>query len=422
MNLLAVIAVAVLAYALVSKRLGGTVVTAALFFAAVGLVCGPVLGLIHVETEREALVALLEAALVMVLFADASSLNIATWTREVGLSGRLLAFGLPLTMVLGTLVALLLFPSLAPWQAGLIGVILAPTDAALGQAVVATPRVPAVIRNALNVESGLNDGLALPFVTILIAVGEVASGVDTDLAALETLALALVGSSAIGLVIGVAGGWAIRRSAELGLGLARWRGIALAALALAAFVLADEAGASGFISVWVAALAAGTMLRGRGVDEAFHLSEELADVLGAIGFLLLGAMLLVPVVQAATPATYAYAVLSLTLARMAPVALVMLRNGFAPASALYVGWFGPRGLASIVFAGVVVEAAVPGTETITEVVLVTVAMSAILHGATAAWGARRYAAWFESAAARRPEMPEATTPAAPIDHRRSRPA
>jgi NhaP-type Na+/H+ or K+/H+ antiporter len=324
-------------------------------------------------------------------------------------------------MVLGAALALVLFPGIEPWQAGLIGVILAPTDAALGQAVVANPRVPVVIRNALNIESGLNDGLALPFVTILIAVGEVASGIDTELSALETLALALVGSTVIGAAVGLFGGWAVRRSAERSLGQVRWRGIALVALALTAFLVADAVEASGFIAVWVAALAAGFTLRGRGMDESFHLVEEAADVLGAVGFLLLGAALLVPVLQAATPATLIYAVLSLTLVRMLPVAAAMLRSGFSPASVLYVGWFGPRGLASIVFAGVVVEAAVPAAGSVTEVVLTTVALSVILHGVTAAWGARRYAAWYEGAAARDPGIAEAAEREA-VDHRRSRPA
>ena len=135
------------------------------------------------------------------------------------------------------------------------------------------------------------------------------------------------------------------------------------------------------------------------MDEAFELSEELADVLGAVGFLLLGAGLIVPVIQRATPEMFIYAILSLTVVRMAPVALVMLRTGFAPASMLYVGWFGPRGLASIVFATVVVEEAVPGASALTDVVLLTVAISMVVHGVTAAWGAGRYASWFEAAAA-----------------------
>ena len=231
---------------------------------------------------------LLEAALVMVLFADASSLDVRRWTREAGLAGRLLGLGLPLTMLAGAVVALLLVPGLELWQAALVGVILAPTDAALGQAVVSNLRVPAVIRNALNVESGLNDGLALPFVTIFITIGLVANGTDTELNAVQTLALALVGSTVIGAATGIGGGWLLRRAAELGLGRLRWQPIALVALAVATYLAADEIGASGFLAVWVAGLAAGTVLRRGGMEEAFELSEELADVLGAVGFLLLG--------------------------------------------------------------------------------------------------------------------------------------
>jgi NhaP-type Na+/H+ or K+/H+ antiporter len=323
-------------------------------------------------------------------------------------------------MVAGTVLALIVFAGIAPWQAALIGVILAPTDAALGQAVVANPRVPAVIRNALNVESGLNDGLALPFVTILIAVGLVASGQETELKGAEILALALVGSTAVGLVAGLGGGWLIRRAAETGLGEGRWRPAALVALAGATYLVADGFEASGFLAVWVAGLCAGAMLRGRGLDDAFELSEQAADVLAAAGFLLLGAALLAPVLERATPTLLVYVVLSLTVARMVPVVLVMLRTGFSPATMAYVGWFGPRGLASIVFAGVVVEAAVPDARVITDVVLLTVAISMVAHGVTAAWGARRYAAWFEAAAARDPGIAEAAEPAHQVGSRRTR--
>ena len=229
-----------------------------------------------------------------------------------------------------------------------------------------------------------------------------------------------LGSTVIGVATGVAGGWLLRRSAELGLGRRRWQPVALVALAVATYLAADEIGASGFLAVWVAGLAAGTVLRRDGMDEAFELSEELADVLGAVGFLLLGAGLIVPVIQRAAPEMFIYAILSLTVVRMAPVALVMLRTGFAPASMLYVGWFGPRGLASIVFATVVVEEAVPGASALTDVVLLTVAISMVVHGVTAAWGAGRYASWFEAAAARNPGIPEAAEPADAIGHRRSR--
>jgi NhaP-type Na+/H+ or K+/H+ antiporter len=400
-------AVAAVAYALVSRRLASTFVTAPIFFAAVGFLAGPVLGIVDLEPEDTFLVLLLEAALVMVLFADASSLDIRRWTREPHLSGRLLGIGLPLTMIAGALLAYLLIPGLEVWQAALVGAILAPTDAALGQAVVANPRVPAVVRNALNVESGLNDGLVLPFVTIFITVGLVAGGMESELQAAQVLFLALVGSTAIGLLVGIGGGRLIRLATARGLIDVHWLPIALVALAIAAFSIADEAGASGFLAVWVAGLATGAVVRDHVDEAAFHLPEQLADVLAAIGFLLLGTALIGPIIERATPLTVVYALASLTVVRMIPVSLAMLRSGFAPASVAYIGWFGPRGLASIVFAGAVVEAAVPGATAITDVILLTVVLSLILHGVTAAAGARRYAAWFEAAAAADPGIAEA---------------
>lgn len=415
---LTLIALVVLAYALLSRRLASTIVTAPIFFAAIGVIVGPVLGIVSLGTRDGLLVGLLEAALVMVLFADSSGLDVRRWTREASVSGRLLGIGLPLTMLLGAVVAYLLFPGIAPWQAALVGAILAPTDAALGQAVVANPRVPAVVRNALNVESGLNDGLALPFVTIFLAIGQVASGMEGELKAGETLVLALAGSTAVGLVLGAGGGWLIRTAVGRGLGEGRWIPIALVALAAATFSIADEIEASGFLAVWVAGLAAGTMVRGHVADVAFHLPEQTADALAAVGFLLLGAGLLAPVLSRATPVTVLYAVLSLTIIRILPVAISMLRTGFAPASLLYIGWFGPRGLASIVFAGLIVEAAVPGANLMTDAILLTVAISLVAHGVTAAWGARRYATWFEQERATEPGLPEAeeVVPSMPRRH------
>jgi NhaP-type Na+/H+ or K+/H+ antiporter len=401
------IAIVVLAYALLSKRLASTIITAPIFFAGVGLVAGAVLGIVELATDAELLILLLEAALVMVLFADSSSLDIRRWTTEPSLSGRLLGIGLPLTMLAGTVAAVVVFGGLELWQAALIGVILAPTDAALGQAVVANPRVPGVVRNALNVESGLNDGLALPFVTILITVGLVASGAETEQTAMEVLVLALAGSTVIGLVTGLGGGWLLRVAAERGYAAEGWQSIALFVLAVGTFVAADQVEASGFLAVWVAGLAAGTVVRGHVARDAFHLSEQTANALAAVGFLLLGAGLLVPVLTRATPETVLYAAVSLTFVRIVPVAVAMLRTGFAVPTLVYVGWFGPRGLASIVFAGVVVEEAVPNAIVITDVVLLTVALSLVVHGVTAAWGARRYAAWFERAAAANPAIPEA---------------
>jgi NhaP-type Na+/H+ or K+/H+ antiporter len=401
------IALAGLAYALVSARLATSVISTPLFFVGLGLLAGPALDLVALRPDSELLVRFLEAALGMMLFVDASSLDLRNVSLKAALAGRLLGIGLPLTVIAGALVAVLLWPGIELWQAALVGAMLAPTDALLAHAAVADPRVPAIVRNALNVEGGLNDGLALPLVTILIAIGLAAIGVDTQVRAVQTLVVVVAGSTILGLVVALAGGGLLRAATRRGLVAPSWWSIGPAAIAVAAFVAADRLGASGFLAVWMAGLAMGMLFRRADEAKAFGLSVALADGLVAIAFLLMGTALLGPVLARITSQTVIYAVLSLTVVRMLPVAIATLRSGFAPETVLYVGWFGPRGLVSVVFADVVVGQAVPAAQGITDVVLTTVALSIVVHGITAAWGARRYAAWFELASRVRPGMPEA---------------
>jgi sodium/hydrogen antiporter len=401
------LALAGLAYALISARLATSVISTPLFFVGLGLLAGPALGLVGLRPDSELLVRFMQAALGMMLFVDASSLDLRSLPLKAVLAGRLLGIGLPLTVLAGALVAAFLWPGIALWQAALVGAMLAPTDALLAHAAVTDPRVPAVVRNALNVEGGLNDGLALPFVTIFIAIGLAASGVDTQVRALQTLALVIAGSTLLGLVVGLAGGGLLRAASRRSLVAPAWWSIGPAAIAVAAFVVADQLGASGFLAVWIAGLVMGMLFQRAGEARAFGLSVALADGLVAIAFLLLGTALLGPVLARITPQTVIYGVLSLTAIRMLPVAVATLRSGFDAATILYIGWFGPRGLVSVVFADVVIARAVPGAQGITDVVLATVALSIVVHGITAAWGARRYAAWFERASQVRPRMPEA---------------
>jgi NhaP-type Na+/H+ or K+/H+ antiporter len=401
------LALAGLGYALVSARLATTVITAPIFFAGLGLLAGPALGLVDLEPDDELLIRFLEAALGMVLFADACLLDPRRLRRGSLLAARLLAIGMPLVIVGGALVAILIWPAVALWQAALLATMLAPTDAALGQAVVGNPRVPGVVRNALNVESGANDGLALPLIAIFIALGLVASGLETEVRAAQTIVIGLAGSVAVGLGGGIAGGWLLRAAVRRGLVTPAWQSIALVTIAVATFVIADRLEASGFLAVWIAGIAAGMLVRPVVALEIFELPEGLANGLVAVAFMLLGAALLGPALARISPQALLYGVLSLTVVRMVPVAIAMARSGFAPATVLYVGWFGPRGLATVVFAGVIVARAVPAAQEISDVALVTVALSIVAHGATAAWGARHYAAWFDGASAGRPGMAEA---------------
>ena len=323
------LALAGLAYALVSARLATSVISTPLFFVGLGLLAGPVLGLVGLRPDSELLVRFLQAALGMMLFVDASSLDLRNGSLKAALAGRLLGIGLPLTVLAGALVAISLWPGIELWQAALVGAMLAPTDALLAHAAVADHRVPAVVRNALNVEGGLNDGLALPLVTIFIAIGLAASGVDTQVRAAQTLVVVIAGSTILGLVVGSAGGGLLRTAARRSLVAPAWWSIGPVAIAVAAFVAADQLGASGFLAVWIAGLAMGRLFRRADEAKAFGLSVSLADGLVAIAFLLLGTALLGPVLARITPQTVIYAVLSLTVVRMLPVAIATLRSGFA---------------------------------------------------------------------------------------------
>src|SRR5687768_13646140 len=191
------------AVALVSRRLTSTAVSGPMLLVAAGVACGPLgLDLLDISHDAEAVKLLLEVSLVAVLFTDAAGVRWSVLRRDDALPLRLLGLGLPLTMVFGAVGAWLLLPGLTVWELALVAVILAPTDAALGQPAIADPRVPSVVRQSLNVESGLNDGLALPFFVVLLAA---ATG-DTDGAgAGEVFARALGLSTAVGLAAGMLG-------------------------------------------------------------------------------------------------------------------------------------------------------------------------------------------------------------------------
>ncbi len=401
-----VVACSLLVYALVVRRLRTTPFTGPILFAVVGFVVGSE-GFRIVRPVREGGVAevLLEVTLVLVLFSDAMAISRSPWVRERSLPLRLLGIGLPLTILTGWGLALLVFPRLELWEAALLGTILAPTDAALGQAVVSDRRVPRLIRHGLGIESGLNDGLALPFLTIFLTLSLDALGPGNVRPVMELLR-AIVASSAIGF--GVA--WVVARlllwSSGRGWSEHHWRAIALLAVAGLAYVLADEAGGSGFIAAWVSGVTTGALLRDR-LSEARRLPEELADVGTTLSFLVFGAIFLGPALRHVSWTDVVYALLSLTVIRMLPVALSVAGLGLARRSVLYVGWFGPRGLASLIFAGVIVESGLPGSGPIVDTVMLTVGLSVLLHGVTAWWGAERYANWYEAAVSTRPEIREA---------------
>ena len=388
------VAACVLLFAVVQRRLATTPVTGPMIFVALGVLAGASgLGLIPAGSVESTLVVdtVFQATLVLLLFTDAAALNVSSWRRESSLPGRLLGIGLPLTILLGTIVAAVVFPELDWWEAAIIAAVLSPTDAALGQAVISNTRVPTRIRHALDVESGLNDGISLPFVLVFIGFAEEEARTGVVSTFLIQIGVALAVGIAVGLAAGVLLAWA-RAVGYMG---EAWSSIAVVAVAAVAFTAAALLGGSGFIATFVAGFSYGSATRGS-LSRSEEFASDLGDALVPVSFLLFGALILEPALEHVTWPVVLMAILSLTIVRMAPVALSLVGSGSRWPTVLYIGWFGPRGLATIVFTAlVVVESDLPGEGTITLVASTTVLLSVVLHGATAYAGSERYATWAE---------------------------
>ena len=408
---LAIVAAALLAVAAVSRRLSGTSVTPAMAFVAIGLLVGPqVAGQLELSPSGAVVRTLAEATLAVVLFSDASRIRLRALRHEYAFPLRLLAIGLPLTIVLGAVIARVMLPGLTVAEAVVLAIVLAPTDAALGQAVVSEPSLPSRVRQGLNVESGLNDGICVPLLLLALAVADVESNHVTAHHAAKLVAEEIGFGILGGLVGGLVTGVVVSISGRRGLLSPAWRQVVPVAGAALAYGVAAALGGSGFIAAFVAGGLFG-YLAGAGADDASRLSEEIGDLLGGVTFLLFAAALLGPALEHLSWSAAAYAVLSLTVVRMLPVAISMIGSGARAPTVAFLGWFGPRGLASIVFAVLVVqEAHLAGAGTILIATYTTIGLSVFAHGITAAPLARRYAAWYGGEAQARPLMESVAAP------------
>jgi NhaP-type Na+/H+ or K+/H+ antiporter len=393
---LAIVALTLLGVAAISRLLSGTPVTPAMVFVAVGLLVGPeVLGEIDVDSSSATVRALAEATLALVLFCDASRIDLRLLRGEVGVPVRLLGIGLPLTIALGAVAAAVIFDQLTIEEAVILSIVLAPTDAALGQAVVTEPRVPGRIRQGLNVESGLNDGICVPLLFAAVAAADVKSAISDGRSAgtllLEEIGYGIVGGMVGGLIVALIVIQAGRRD----LIAPAWRQVVPAAGAALAYGTASALGGSGFIAAFVAGMTFRLVL-GHDPQHIDELSEQVGNVLNGVTFVLFGAILLGPALGDLTWELALHAVLSLTLVRMLPVAIAMLGTRARGPTLGFLGWFGPRGLASIVFAVIVVEESnLPHEHLLVLAIYLTVGLSVFAHGVSAAPLADRYARWYE---------------------------
>ena len=393
---LATVAFLLLVFAALSHRLKRSYVTLAIFFTSAGLLAGPVLGLLDLELGSEPIKLLAEATLTLVLFSDASRISIPALRDEFSVPARLLGLGLPMTIAAGTLAGAVVLPGVSVVEALVLAVILACTDAALGQAVVTDRRIPSRIRQGLNVESGLNDGLCVPLFFIALAIAEADEGALSARGALELVAGEIGWGVVGGISAGALGAVALRTAQRRGLAEAHWLQILTAATALLAAGVAHGLGGSIFIAAFVGGFVFGGLRRDVG-GEVGYLVDQGGEVLNAVTFLVFGAVILGPAIDDLGWEALLYAVLSLTVVRMVPVALATLGTRARPPTVAFLGWFGPRGLASIVFAVILVEeAALPHQETLLLAVVATVGLSVYAHGLSALPLTERYVAWYDA--------------------------
>ena len=382
-------------------------------FVLIGLLVGPlVIDGVTLSATSATERTLAEATLAVVLFADASRIKLPVLRREYAVPLRLLGVGLPLTIALGTIVATGLLTRLTAAEALVLAIVVAPTDAALGQAVVTEPRLPSRIRQGLNVESGLNDGICVPLLLIALAVADVedktATGHHAVTIVAEEIGYGILGGVAAGLAATAVVTFCYRRKLVSG----AWLQVIPVASAGLAYGVAAALGGSGFIAAFLAGAIFGG-LAARESEEASRFSEELGGLLGGVTFLTFGAVLLGPSLKHITWQIALYALLSLTLVRMLPVAIAMIHSGAKWQTIGFLGWFGPRGLASIVFAVIAVENAhLTGANTILLAAYLTVGLSVFAHGLSATPLATRYAHWYETQSPRHPPAME-SAPAPP---------
>lgn len=378
-------ALLVFAYGLVSALADRSPITAPMVFVAAGLLAGPLgLDLFEAKADSEGVQLIAKITLILILFTDASTIDLQRLKKNYGVPLRLLGIGLPLTMALGTLAALPLFSGMGVWSVAVMAFILSPTDAALGQAVVTSDKVPPNLRDAIGVESGLNDGIALPpIMTCLAAIGA-AAGTQLDLGYWGHFGLKQIGyGPLVGSLVGWVGGVLIDRSARQGWMNPIFHRLSAIALALLCFSLAEAVGGNGFIAAFFGGLMLG--VRTDSVRERIHeFGEAEGQMLALLVFLIFG-MVMVPAIWRYWDINaLIYALLSLSVIRMLPVALSLLGAKLSFPAVGFIGWFGPRGIASILYALLLIrQIGFSGHERLLSVIGLTVLLSVFLHGLSA---------------------------------------
>lgn len=386
---LTVVLATIFGWCVFASRLEKAGLTAPIVFVIAGFVLAEGFQTPDHEAAPELVKVIAEITLVWVLFADASRVHMSQIMRDRGTYVRLLGVGLPLTVALGTVAAVLVL-HVDLWAALLLGAALAPTDAALGATVMSNPRVPVKVRRALNVESGLNDGIATPIVLVAIAgvaAHEGISGVESP----GQAGIALLVGVVAGAAVGGLGGTISRIARSRGWLSDELSGPAALVLALLAYTGALLVDGNGFVAAFVGGLVFGGVAGHAGEKEVYFVDQSGA-LASMISWLIFGALAVPVVADRLSWTVAAYAVLSLTIVRMLPVSLALIGAGFDRHSVTFIGWFGPRGLASVIFALLALEDLHSAGEDVVAVIALTVLLSVVAHGFSARPLANRFEA------------------------------
>lgn len=382
-----------LLYSLASRKIESWPINGALVFTLFGFAFGAQgLGWLKLEANVEGLSLVAELTLAVVLFSDAANVNMTVLLKNLRLPKRLLLIGLPLTILLGILSGYILFAGMGLVSIALLATMLAPTDAALGKAVITNKAVPEKIRESLNVESGLNDGICVPIIFILLSLATHSSGEgNTTVMALTLVAQSIGIGLGAGLAVSLLGSYLMRVSLLRELMGEAWTHLPVVALSILAFSLSQQLGGSGFIGAFCGGLLFGHLEKAR-KEKLLEESENVGNLLSLFTWVFFGASYVGQALPFITPQIVIYSILSLTLVRMLPVFICLSGTGLSTREKLFAGWFGPRGLASIVFGLIIFEEQLPASETITACLICTVMLSVVLHGVTANPLAKRMAA------------------------------
>ncbi|GIU53218.1 sodium:proton antiporter [Shewanella sp. KT0246] len=381
---LAILAVFAFSYSLIAGRVETSMISGPMVFVVVGFILGPsVLGWLGGEFGNNGMRVFADLTLAVVLFCDASNSNLSVLKKYISIPTRMLLYGLPGAIALGFLVGYLLFPNLTVYEIAALATMLAATDAALGKAVVSSPIVPSKLREGLNIESGLNDGICVPilFVFLALAAGSVAEGQVSHIAftyLLEELGIGLM----VGLSASFIAAKLIKYSYQKNWITDIWSQNIVLSLALCCFAISQELHGSGYIAAFSGGLLFGHLMKD--VKHKMILpTEGIGEILALLTWMLFGAIVIGSAFESFTWTMLIYALLSLTLVRMLPIFLALGRKGENIPTRIFLGWFGPRGLASIVFVIIMLERDLPGGDFMAMTVICTVFISLIVHGVSA---------------------------------------